>query len=190
MTKSALMPATVHEKAAWILAAFSLFFIVKLSLLPALLAGLLVFQLVHIISPRIARRFPSGRDSQYPKIWAVSILVVIIVSLLGLAGAGLVAFLRSDAGSLTVLLAKMAQILEDSRKILPGWVLEHLPADAIAFKELATSWLRTHADQLQIVGKEAGRVTVHIIIGMIIGGILALREAVIVDHFKPFARAL
>jgi predicted PurR-regulated permease PerM len=116
--------------------------------------------------------------------------VVIIVSLLGLAGAGLVAFLRSDAGSLTVLLAKMAQILEDSRKILPSWVLEHLPADAIAFKELATSWLRTHADQLQIVGKEAGRVTVHIIIGMIIGGILALREAVIVDHFKPFARAL
>jgi len=190
MTKSTLMPATVHEKAAWILAAFSLFFVVKLSLLPALLAGLLVFQLVHIISPHIARRFPSGRDSQYPKIWAVSILVVIIVSLLGLSGAGLVAFLRSDAGSLTVLLAKMAQILEDSRKILPGWILQHLPADALAFKELATSWLRTHADQLQVVGKEAGRVTVHIIIGMIIGGILALREAVIVDHFKPFARAL
>ena len=190
MTKSTLIPATVHEKAAWILAAFSLFFVVKFSLLPALLSGLLVFQLVHIISPRIARRFPSGRDSQYPKIWAVSILVGIIVSLLGLAGAGLVAFLRSDAGSLTVLLAKMAQILEDSRKILPHWVLSHLPADAIAFKELASTWLRTHADQLQVVGKEAGRVTVHIIIGMIIGGILALREAVIVEHFKPFAKAL
>jgi hypothetical protein len=68
--------------------------------------------------------------------------------------------------------------------------LEHLPADAIAFKALVTSWLRTHADQLQVVGKEAGRITVHIIIGMIIGGIIALREAVIVDHYKPFARAL
>jgi len=190
MSQNSLAPATIHEKAAWILAAFSLFLIVKLSLLPALLAGLLVYQLVHIISPGIARRFPSGRESQYPKIWAVSILVVIIVSLLGLAGAGLVAFLRSDAGSLTVLLAKMAQILEDSRKILPAWLLSHLPADAIAFKELLTTWLRTHADQLQNVGKEAGRVTVHIIIGMIIGGILALREAVVVDHFKPFARAL
>jgi predicted PurR-regulated permease PerM len=41
-----------------------------------------------------------------------------------------------------------------------------------------------------VVGKEAGRVTVHIIIGMIIGGIIALREAVTVDHYKPFARAL
>lgn len=190
MTKSALVPATIHEKSAWFLAAFTLYFVVKFSLLPALLAGLLVFQLVHIITPYIARRFPSKRPSNYSKLWAVGILVFIIVSLLALAGAGLVAFLRSDAGSVTVLLAKMAQILEDSRKILPGWLLEHLPADAIAFKEQATAWLRSHADQLQVVGKEAGRVTVHIIIGMIIGGILALREAVMIDHFKPFARAL
>lgn len=190
MIKSAHGPATIHEISAWILAAFTLFLVVKLSLLPALISGLLVFQLVHIITPYIARRFPSKRPSNYSKIWAVSILVAIIVSLLALAGASLVAFLRSDAGSITVLLAKMAQILEDSRKILPGWVLEHLPADAIAFKELVTTWLRTHADQLQVVGKEAGRVTVHIIIGMIIGGIIALREAVTIDHYKPFARAL
>ena len=190
MIKSAHGSVTIHEKSAWILAAFTLFFVVKFSLLPALIAGLLVFQLVHIITPYIAHRFPSKRPSNYSKIWAVGILVFVIVSLLALAGASLVAFLRSDAGSITVLLAKMAQILEDSRKILPGWVLEHLPADAIAFKELVTTWLRTHADQLQVVGKEAGRVTVHIIIGMIIGGIIALREAVTVDHYKPFARAL
>ncbi len=190
MIKSAHEPATIHDKSAWILAAFALFFVVKFSLLPALIAGMLVFQLVHIITPYIAKRFPGKRPSHHSKIWAVGILVFIIVSLLGLAGVSLVGFLRSDAGSVTVLLAKMAQILEDSRKILPGWVLEHLPADAIAFKELATTWLRMHADQLQIVGKEAGRLTVHIIIGMIIGGIIALREAVIIDHYKPFARAM
>lgn len=190
MANNTLEQVTAHEKSAWILMAFALFFVVKFSLLPSLIAGLLVFQLVHIITPYIARRFPSKRPSNYSKIWAVGILVVIIVSLLGLAGASLTAFLRSDAGSVTVLLAKMAQILEDSRKILPGWLLEHLPPDAIAFKAQAASWLRTHADQLQVVGKEAGRVTVHIIIGMVIGGIVALREAVIIDHYKPFARAL
>jgi predicted PurR-regulated permease PerM len=41
-----------------------------------------------------------------------------------------------------------------------------------------------------VVGKEAGRVTAHIFIGMIVGGMLALREAVSVEHFKPFAGAL
>lgn len=190
MAKNAQIPATIHEKAAWFLAALTLIFVVQFSLLPALLAGLLVYQLVHIITPYIARRFPSKRPSNYSKLWAVGILVFIIVSLLALAGAGLVAFLRSDAGSVTVLLAKMAQIIEDSRKILPAWLLEHLPADAITFKEEAAVWLRLHADQLQVVGKEAGRVTAHIIIGMIIGGMLALREAIVIGHFKPFARAL
>ena len=190
MAKSLQAPATIYEKFAWFLAAFALFFAVQFSLLPALLAGLLVYQLVHIITPYIARRFPTKRPSNYSKLWAVGILVFIIVSLLALAGAGLIAFLRSDAGSVTVLLAKMAQILEDSRKILPAWILEHLPADAITFKEEATAWLRLHADQLQVVGKEAGRVSAHIVIGMIIGGMFALRESIAIDNFKPFARAL
>lgn len=184
------LPPSVYEIAAWVLAALALFFVLKFNLLSALLSGLLVYELVHIITPFIARRFPSKKPSNRSKLWAVGILVIIIVSMLALAGAGLIAFFRSDAGSLTVLLAKMAQILEDSRKILPAWLLEHLPSDAIAFKEQATTWLRLHADELQVVGKEAGRATAHVLIGMIIGGVLAIRDAVVMDHFKPFARAL
>lgn len=188
--KLSIPSVTIYDISAWVLTGLALFFVLKFSLLPALLAGLLVYQLVHMITPCIARRFPSKRPSNYSKLWAVGILVFIIVSLLSLAGVGLTAFLRSDAGSLTVLLAKMAQILEDSRKILPSWIISHLPADALTFKELLTTWLRTHADQLQVVGKEAGRVTAHILIGMIIGGMLALREAVTIDNFKPFAGSL
>ena len=191
MTKTIkLSPATVHEVAAWIMAAVALVFVLLFHLLPAVLAGLLVFELVHIITPMLARRFSNNKPSNVSKLWAVAILVVIIVSLLAFAGAGWVAFFRSDSGSLTVLLAKMAQIIEDSRKILPAWLFEHLPADAITFKEQASQWLRSHADELQVVGKEAGRATAHILIGMIIGGILAVRDAVAMDNFKPFARAL
>lgn len=190
MKNSQVLPPTIHEIFAWILTAIVLIFVLIFHLLPALLAGLLVYALVHIMTPYIARRFPSKRPSNRSKLWAVGIVVFVVVSLLALAGVGLVAFLRSDAGSVTVLMAKMAQIIEDSRKILPGWLLEHLPADAITFKEQAATWLRLHADELQVVGKEAGRATAHILIGMVIGGILALREVVEVDHFKPFARAL
>jgi predicted PurR-regulated permease PerM len=184
------LPPTVYEVSAWALSALILLLVLQLKLLPALLAGLLVFELVHIITPYIARQFPTKHPSNRAKLWAVGILVTVIVSLLALAAAGLVAFFRSDSGSLTVLLAKMAQILEDSRKILPAWLLEHLPADAITFKDQATTWLRGHADELQVVGKEAGRATAHVLLGMIIGGMLALRDVVTIDHFKPFARAL
>jgi predicted PurR-regulated permease PerM len=189
-TTAKVLPPTIYELAAWVITAFALLFILKFSLLPALLAGLLVYELVHMITTFIARRLPTKRPSNISKLWAVAILVIVIVSLLAFAGAGLLAFFRSESGSVTVLLAKMAQIIEDSRKILPGWIFKNLPADAITFKEQASDWLRTHADELQVVGKEAGRAMAHILIGMIIGGMLAVRDVVAMDNFKPFARAL
>lgn len=181
---------TTYEKASWLIIGLALVFILQFSLLPALLAGLLVFELVHIITPVIARRFPTKQPSNRSKLWAVGILVVVVISLLALAVAGLVAFFRSDAGSITLLLAKMAQIIEDSRKTLPYWLYPYLPADAVTFKEEAALWLRNHATQLQGVGKEAGRATAHILLGMIIGGMIALRDAVVMTDFKPFACAM
>ena len=175
-----------YDIATWSLAGAAMLFVLKFNLLPALLAGLLVYELIYILTPFIERKILK----QNAKLFAIAILVVVIVGLLTLAGAGMVAFFRSESGSLTVLLAKMAQILEDSRKILPAWILTHLPADAITFQAQASEWLRVHAGELQGVGKEAGRATVHILVGMIIGGIVAMRDAAVEDHFQPFALAL
>lgn len=172
--------------ASWVLIGVALILVLIFHLLPALLGGLLVYELIRILTPYIERKLPGPRA----KLIAIALLTIIIVSILSLAGAGLVAFFRSESGSLTVLLAKMAQIIEDSRKLLPIWILDKLPSDAMAFKEEATIWLRTHAKELQVVGKEAGRITAHVLIGMIIGGMIALRDAINDDEYKPFARAL
>ena len=171
---------TKYDIAAWGLIGIAMLLVLKLHLLPALLAGLLVYELILMLTPHIARRLPGTRA----KVIAIALLAIIIVGLLSLAGAGLVAFFRSESGSLTVLLAKMAQIIEASRKLLPTWILDWLPADAITFKEQATTWLREHADDLQVVGKEAGRITAHVLIGMIVGGMVALREATKDDDYN------
>ena len=42
-----------YDIAAWLLAGGALFLILLLHLLPALLAGLLVYELVHILAPRL-----------------------------------------------------------------------------------------------------------------------------------------
>jgi predicted PurR-regulated permease PerM len=177
---------TKHDIAAWLLIGIAMLFVLKLHLLPALLAGLLVYELILMLTPRIARKLPGARA----KLIAIAILATIIVGLLSLAGAGLVAFFRSESGSLTELLAKMAQIIEDSRQLLPAWILERLPADAMTFKEHASEWLRENADALQTVGKETVRASAHVLIGMIVGGMVALREATKDDDYKPFARAM
>ena len=186
MQVKALLKSNKYDIAAWILAGAVLLFVLVSHLLPALLAGLLVYELIHILTPYIARKLPGNRA----KLIAIAFLVIVIVSLLTFAGAGLLAFFRSESGSLTVLLAKMAQIIEDSRKILPAWMLSHLPADANTFREQAAEWLRLHSVDLQGAGKEAGRLVAHIILGMILGGIVALRDAALNDDFKPFAHAL
>ena len=174
------------EITAWIIAALLLIFILVFHLLPALLAGLLVFELVHIISPYVAKHLPGQRS----KFIALGLLAFTIISLLTLAGIGLVTFLRSDAAGLTMLFDKMAEIIEGSREMSPAWLLSYLPADAETLRLSMTAWLRTHAAELQLAGKEIARLTAHILVGMVIGGMLAVREIVPIHHYKPLARAM
>lgn len=174
------------EVAAWLIMACLMVFVLKFKLLPGLLAGLLVFELVHIISPYIARRLP-GKTSKFV---AVGLLAAVVMGLLFALGLGITAFIRSDSGSLTNLIAQMAQIIDDSRKILPAWVDARLPEDAFTLQQVVTEWLRSHSKDLQLAGKEAGRQVVHILVAMIIGGMLALNEIVDKKRHQPFAAAL
>jgi predicted PurR-regulated permease PerM len=172
--------------AAWLLMIFAMIFVLNVHLLPALLAGLLVFELVHIISPYIAHKLP-GKGA---KIVAVILLASLVIGLLTLIGMGLTALLGSDSGGLSKLISQMAQIIEDSRKILPSWIDKRLPENAVTLQLAVTEWLREHSSDLKLVGKEAGRYAAHMLIAMVIGALLALREIVSRDKFKPFARAL
>ncbi len=181
-----IKPGTKVEIATWIIMTLAMAYVLKFNLLPGLLAGLLVFELVHVISPYIAQKFPGYAA----KVMAVGLLAIVVVGLLTLAVVGLIAFFKSDSGSLTNLIGKMAQIIEDSRSILPDWLDSRLPADAVVLQQIVTEWLRDNASDLQFLGKEVGRYVAHIIIAMIIGGMLALREAVTDDRYKPFAKAM
>lgn len=167
--------------------ATSMILVLKVALLPALIAGLLVFELVHILTPYVARKLPGKRRA---KLVAVTLIAVSVVGLLSLAVVGMAAFLSSDAGSIKVLMGKMAEIIEDSRKIMPAWLDQHLPEDAFALQQVVTQWLREHADELQFLGKEAGRYFAQILIGMIVGGMVALHEVTAPISRLPLESAL
>lgn len=177
---------TKMDIAAWLIMATAMIYVLNYNLLPGLLAGLLVFELVHIIAPYIGQKFPG----YISKVIAVGLLAIVIIGILTTLGVGLAAFLRSDSGSLTSLIASMAQIIEDSRSILPAWVDSRLPADAVVLQQWVTEWLRNNASNLQFLGQEAGRYAAHIVIGMVIGGMLALREVITDDRYQPFARSM
>jgi predicted PurR-regulated permease PerM len=174
------------EIASWCLASAALLVLLLLHLLPALLAGLLVYELVHVIAPLLQSRFSGERA----RLVAVVILSTAVVGLLTAAILGVILFFRSDAGSLPTLVRRLADIIEGSRNSLPAWVVTHLPSDPEALRDALAHWLREHAPELQLAGKEAGRAIAHILLGMIVGAMISLREAVSLRAEKPLARAL
>lgn len=176
-----------YDVAGWVLMGLALLFVLQMRLLPALLAGLLVYELVHILAPRIA---PRRLDASWAKMLAVAVLSAVVVSLLTLAVLGGVAFFRGGVGNLPLLLQKMAEIVEAYRDVAPLWLTPYLPDDAESLRSAVAQWLRAHAADIQLFGQQAGLTVVHILIGMIIGAMVALREAVPSHRAGPLAAAL
>lgn len=178
--------ASPTEIASWILIAVALLLVLHLHLLVALLSGLLVFELVHMMAPVLQRRF-FGRRA---RMVAVALLATLIIGLITVSLLGIVAFMRSEAGSLPGLLNKMAEIIERARGELPPWLVEYLPEGVDKLRDAMSNWLRDHASEVRLLGAETARALAHILIGMIVGAMLALREAVDGVAQRPLAHAL
>jgi predicted PurR-regulated permease PerM len=180
-------PVTRYEIAAWVVTGVALVLILSLHLLTALLGGLLVYELVHVL----ARRLPIGRlSSTAARIVAASLLSVVIIALITAAVLGTIAFFRSDTGGLTALMTRLAEIVETSRSYLPPGIASYLSSDAEGFKNDAAKWLRSHAGDLQSMGRTLGRVLLHLVVGMIIGALVSVHDVMPDQPLRPFAGAL
>lgn len=163
-----------------------MFLVLYLHLLPALLAGLVVFELVHTLAPLLEKRLAGQRS----RLFAVAALAIFTIGVLVLAIAGTIAFFRSDTGSLPALADQVQHILTDARTRLPPWLVENLPGNADELKVMAFGWLDQHSKEVQLVGKEATHSFVRVIIGMVIGALVSLHEGQPLVKMRPFARAL
>jgi len=109
-----------------VLAVIALIGALKLGLLASLLAGLLVYELVHLLAPK--------RDSDLVarhtgKIIAVALIALLVIIAVAAAILGLISLLSGGSDNVAVLLQKMAEIIEAAKAHLPDWALSSLPAD-------------------------------------------------------------
>jgi len=187
MTQPLIIPATRYEIAAWLLMAAALMLTLTLHLLPVLLAGLLVVQLVHLLAPR----FVAGRlDHNWAKVLVVSLITLIVLGALGGFAAGVILYLRTEGG-LAGLLTKMAEVIENARELLPIWAAAWLPqGDKTGIRVELVEWLRSHALDIRKLSGDAGRVLLHSIIGLVIGSFIALRQARVHQTLAPMAKAM
>jgi predicted PurR-regulated permease PerM len=180
--------ATKHEWAAWGLMAAALVFTLKARLLPALLAGLLVYELVALLAPK----FVGGRLSHSrAKIVVVALISATVLAILIGAVVGAVAYYKAEGGSYAALLAKMAEVIENSRALLPSWLAVYLPqGDESQIRAALVEWLREHAQEIKTFGGSAGHALAMVIIGLIIGSFVALNEGREHHMLGPLAQAM
>src|SRR5215204_2696152 len=175
------------ELATQVLTGLALLVALQFHLLASLLAGLLVYELVHLLAPGHTSTLVHRRTG---KIIVVALLAILVIAAIGAAILGLIALLSSGSENLAVLLQKMAEVIETARSHLPAWAVSSLPEEPTELRAVAVAWLREHAGQMRSIGQDVWRALLHILFGMVIGGMIAVsREAGDHEH-GPLVHAL
>ena len=174
-----------YDVASWLMAAVALFAVLRLGLLAALLAGLLVYELVHMLAAGHAKMGVTRRTG---KAVAVAILSAIIVTGLTFGVIGLISSMTTN--NLVALLRKMADVAETARLHLPAGVAEYLPSTVDEWESMVSRQLRGHAAELRGAGEHVARILIYILIGLVIGALTAFHDPALAEHRRPLARAL
>ncbi|GJD48606.1 hypothetical protein OPKNFCMD_1329 [Methylobacterium crusticola] len=175
------------EAATLALAALALVGVLQVHLLGSLLAGLLVYEIVHALA---SSRLGARVHRHTAKIIVVAVLAGIVVAAVAAAILGLIAVLSGESDNLSVLLRKMAEVLETARSRLPPWALGFLPEESTELKAEAVAWLREHAGQVRSLGQDLWRGLIHIVFGLVIGGMVAVSRESGPAERGPLVRAL
>ena len=158
------------EIGSYLLAFVAMWLMLALKLLGAMLAGMLVYQLVHTIAPKIERHMSSRRAR-----WVAVVVIagIVVGGLTGLSIA-MIEHFEHTVPNIQNLLDQVMSIVEQARTRVPEWISTMLPGDVSQMKAKAGMLMNSHMDQLQQGGKNVARGFGHILFGMIIGAMIAI----------------
>ncbi len=167
-------------------AVVALLLALQLGLLPALLAGLLVYQLVHYGALRLERH---GVLPALGRIILLAVVAAIVISAFTLGILKFSASLTAGPEGIAALLQKMADVVGAARTYMPPSMQAMLPANMEEWQKASADWLLTNARGISVVGKDVGYFLVHVLIGMVIGGMVALNPG-LQENRRPLAAAM
>ena len=168
--------------ASYLLSAAAVILVLKFDLLPAVLAGLAV----HVVTCKLANRLPIKRRGVAQEA-AVIFLAIIVVAGFVAAGFALYSLMKGFQG-FGALLAASAETLEKVRQSLPPGISGVLPGSAGELEESGIAFLREYGKTLSSAGAQGLVTMVHILIGMVIGGMTSIAR--FPGGKKPFLEEL
>ena len=170
-----------EEVAAWIICGLLLLYVMFDHLVPAVVAGLVLYLILDRLTQAFSKRMPGAAARPLALLLVTLIGVGIIVGVVALS----VTFLRRHADNLPAMMTKMADILQSTRAWLGGYGQQIIPdvmTDAENFKSAIVAWLKEHAEGLKVAGSTFSVGLIHMLMGMLLAIMVFFRH---VTHHQP-----
>jgi predicted PurR-regulated permease PerM len=181
-----MSPSHRFSLASAIVMGLALLLVLPFNLLPCLLAGLLVHEVIDSMTPPLQRLF-AGRQGRVLAVGLLSVLVILVLTALFAGAFSLVLHEVNNPGQL---LGKLMGVIDRARDQLPESLVTYLPANVDDIRAIIHEWLRGHVAELQLLGKGAVHLFVTVIIGMVLGAVIALNSTPDHSQLRPLAGAM
>lgn len=169
---------------SYILSALAVDLVLKFNLLPTVLAGLAV----HVVTCKLANRLPIKREGIAQETAVVSLAFCVVAGFIA-AGFALYSGMKGFQG-FGALMSASAETLEKVKQSLPSNISAAIPGTATELQESIVSFLKENGKGLSSAGAEGLVTLVHILIGVVIGGMTSIASVKIADIKTPFLEAL
>ncbi|MGJ8526466.1 hypothetical protein LMG33818_002217 [Halomonadaceae bacterium LMG 33818] len=180
------LPVSRVELASLLLMAITLILIMPFHLLAPLLAGLLVFEVIN----NLARFIETRVSSRFGRPLAVAVLVIVVLGALGGIFTGAFNLILHEVNDPSDRLTQLLNVIDKARSQLPSVITNHLPSSSADLYQMAQHWAREHVGQLRLWGRETLHLLVAILMGMVLGAVVAVIPSPDKSTMKPLARAL
>lgn len=172
------------EKVSYLLAFLAVIAVLFFHLLTAVIAGLAVY----VTTVALARRVPANRSGVGREVVLGVVAIGVVVVLFG-AGFGLWTILLGHHG-VSALLMAVAGTLDRIKHSLPAALAVTLPDTVEDIQTRLADLLRENVQHLSAVGMEGIKVLAQVLLGMVVGGMAALRPYNDAQTWPPLAAAL
>lgn len=161
------MPMTTRT--SYLLAVLAVPLVLHFHLLPTVLAGLAV----HVLTAKLARKLPQMGHNAH----AVALAAIVAAVITTLTTVFFVLWSVLDLGhGMTALFAKSAEVLNSVKHGLPSALADMLPDNLEELREEVITLLHEHGKNLSTMGISSIKTFIHILFGMVIGGMTAMHR--------------
>jgi predicted PurR-regulated permease PerM len=164
-------PRTLERVSAAAVVALALLAVLWLHVLGVLISALAAHSVYRRLIRLLERKLPARTATV-----AAILFTVLALAILAWAAWQATRLLSSPTGGVPSLLQFLAETLDRLRASLPAWIADRIPQSADDFTRVAASWLRAHAQKLQLWGHAALRAAAHVLVGLIIGLLAAFER--------------